>query len=207
MNVWKEIDESRSLEFLNGSLVEHFGPYVQPLDESEEAGLFYGEKEFNFDYEQFEIKATDVPALRCAKYVILKLNGQEYGESLNLKMPTNGILSIGAFQQMLMENDCIVEEQYDTSLEELAEMLSTGDCVVCYVSTVALDHPDFLLSPLETGDCLVAVTGLDLSNPGNIQVILIRFDTMDGFSMAYGWNHFLRAWKSSGRYCLVMGGR
>lgn len=207
MSVWKEIDESRSLELVNGSLVEHFGPYAQPLDELEEVGLFYGEKEFNFDYEQFELKVTDAPALSCAKYVILKLNGQAYGESLNLEIPKSGILSIGAFQQILLKNDCVVEEQYDTSLQELAEMLSNGDCVVCYVNTVALDYPGFLSSPLETSDCLVAVTGMDLSSPGNIQVILNRFDTTDGFSMAYGWNHFLRAWNSSGRYCLVLGGR
>ena len=88
----------------------------------------------------------------------------------------------------------------NASMEDIMSELAQGHRVIVGVNTDQLNNPDSQTGEFiaQAADHAVWVTGVDMSDPNNPQVIINDSGTPDGAGIVYDLNQFKDAWKSSG---------
>lgn len=89
------------------------------------------------------------------------------------------------------------------TLSDLAEDLQHGRKIICAVNNIILENADYAEIPGLKANHAVEVIGLDMSGPGEGQVILNDFGVKNGQGRRISAEAFVKAWNTSRNFAVT----
>lgn len=171
-------------------------PERESLEETETEGLLLDAGEGVYIPCSEELS----PLAACAMMALARAGGELPEGELGLTPET---LTADELIAILMGLDMEAEYWANADPALLPDALAEGESVVCFVSALALRHPELEVQPGMGDRTAVLVTGMDLSDPFEAAV------TVDDPAAGQGrtvWplDRFLRAWSLDGRSALAI---
>jgi len=145
-------------------------------------------------------------AVSCQEFVAEGLLGKDFSEERMLEYARQHDLigesgtSAEHVGVLLERMGLEVTREYGADIRDICQVLSEGGKVMAGVNGVALSSPEYARRPGVAADHMVQVTGVDVSNPQDIRVILNDPGSLEGCARNIPLKTFEQAWKTSDCY-------
>lgn len=208
-----EILESESLEQIGeGVFLEHMKGFFEKMKGSdegrEECETILGNPEK--DMESWHMQDSDVScAVCCQEFIAEQVTGREFTEQEFCDLaerhgwfdPETGTAfkDVGNILEYMGFD---VTRQEGVTMQELAQMLENGEKIIAVVNNMVLMNPELANVPGMSANHAVQVIGLDVADPGNIQVILNDPGVPNGRGIRHSLDEFEAAWNTGSRFTI-----
>ncbi|MDO4650507.1 MAG: hypothetical protein Q4B26_17855 [Eubacteriales bacterium] len=197
-------------EVEQGVTLEHFGikEQIEVSEINEASDAIYGNPETDAKNWHHQTESVSC-AVACQEFIVEQLTGQEYyehdliqyAENLGWYDPESGT-SIKDVGNILEAAGLLVERGEQYTLNDLAEELESGGKVICGVNNKILQNPMYSLVPGLRANHAVQVSGIDASDPNNVEVILNDPGVINGRGLRVPADTFMKAWGTGDNFAV-----
>jgi len=113
-------------------------------------------------------------------------------------------VSLDGFIETMNARGFTIEEHYSLSMRDVMELLESDGRLLCAVSSGVLEQHRCVGLRGMAADCMIEMTGLDISNPMDIKVFYNHVAQKDGCGRICAWDVFQNSWRVSDKYALFV---
>lgn len=140
------------------------------------------------------------PLSACAEMVLSHFGIHPDGESIPVLADE---LCLSEMEVLFFDSGLATMYYTDADMDLLLDAIENDESVICFVSGLALRHPELEMFPGITDCSAVSLVGFDFSNPFSVRVI-VNDPNAGQENTAWELSEFLRAWTQENRSALIV---